>query len=67
MPIKITLTVETTNHGNAIEFTETYTDSGGNPRYDGDTVIKRAAALTHHVVTQLDKLVASPIRTGDRQ
>lgn len=67
MSVKITLVVETTNHGNAITFTETSEDGGGNPRYDGDTVTRDVAKLTQHVVAQLDRLVPSPVRTGDRR
>ena len=68
MPVKITLVVETTNHttGGTITFRETAEDTGGNVRYDGDTVLRDVARLTHNVVSRLDKLVDQPIRTGDR-
>lgn len=66
MPVKITLIVETTNHtgGGRLTFHETSTDNGGNPRYDGDTVLRDVAKLTRNVVSTLDKIVKDPIRTG---
>lgn len=65
MTIRITLTVETTNHGNAITLTETHVDGGSNPRYDGDTVRRGVSVLTEHVAAQLDKLVdGNRLRVG---
>lgn len=68
MSVKITLIVETTNHtdGGTITFHETSVSNGGNPRYDGDTVLRDVAKLTHNVVSRLDNIVKDPIRTGER-
>jgi len=64
--VKITLIVETTNHSNRIEFTETREDSNANPRYDGDNILRLVPVMTQHIVNQIDDMTPSPIRTGDR-
>jgi hypothetical protein len=62
MPIRITLTVETDNHGGSIEFTDTYEGLDGNPRFDGDVVRRRATVMVERVVKHLDQLVDLPLR-----
>jgi hypothetical protein len=61
--VEITVVVKSTNHNGDVTLTKRFTDSGGNPRFDGDIVRRNVATLGDELAHQLDQLVKSPIRT----
>lgn len=61
MPIEITVTVKSTNHGDDMVITKTYASNAGNPRFDGSVVREKAGAIVDHIATRLESMVDEPL------